>query len=66
MIIFRNGIQYPGFDAVDVDGLETITAVAFNALAVALHQNIRANFCVLTRNAICNECILHKTADLFP
>lgn len=66
-LVFGDGFEDAGVDAVEVDGfLKAVAAVAFDAAAVALQQNIRADFRVLQRDAVGNERVDHKALNHVP
>ena len=65
-LVFGDGFEDAGVDAVEVDGFEAVAAVAFDAAAVALQQNIRADFRVLQRDAVGNERVDHKALNHVP
>jgi hypothetical protein len=61
--VVRDGVEDARVDAVEIDGLKAVAAVAFNAAAVALEQDVRADFRVFLRNAISLERVDHEVLD---
>ena len=62
----RFGQQGAVDDAVDVNGLKAVAAVALDAPAVRLQQNVGTDFCVLLGHAVGLEHVDHKRVHQVP
>ena len=62
----RHGFQRSVDDPVDVDGLESVAAMALNAAAVAFKQHIRTDGRILSRYAVTGKRIGQKSVHQFP
>ena len=60
------GILDSCFNSVKINRLESVAAVAFNTALIRLKQNIRADFGILSRNAVADKCIRNKVRNQPP
>ncbi|MPM87771.1 hypothetical protein SDC9_134871 [bioreactor metagenome] len=65
-LVVRHGVQNALVDAIQIDGFKAVTAVAFDAAAVALQEYIRADFRILQRHAIRHKRVGHKALNHVP
>ena len=61
-----HGVLDARLDTVDVDGLEAVDAVAFNAALVGGEKHVGADFGVLAGNANADKCVGDEAVKSFP